>query len=363
MDFIGKIYEAIEDEDAYLALPEMLAHSVGARSCTLQLFDANYSVEDIKVNHFTDEMLDFYVEHNLQHFDAWVLSMDRDADWGRARLFSDRLSADEFCNSFFYNEFIRHFGDDTVHCVGFADSRTDGGTLLVGLHRPRDDVDFTEEERLRLETLRPHLTRMIVLRNKLQKLCDSAVGAQVGIDSVEDAFIIVRKDRRVQFANASAEILLRAQQLIRMKDAKLELVRAVDQRRLKRALHGASTNRFDRHTAFPARDANGRDWRFSIVPKSFGGVTALLIWIDRGRAGASAADLLRSLYGLTRAEVPVLMALSEGLSALQISNRQGISIATVRTHIQHIYQKTGVHKASQLATLVASLPKLRRAPQ
>ncbi|WP_338243387.1 response regulator transcription factor [Aurantiacibacter hainanensis] len=363
MDFVGRIYEAIEDEDAYLALPELLSDAVGARSCTLQLLDPDYRVEDIQVNHFSREMLEFYVDHNFQHFDDWVLAIDRDADWGKALLFSDRLRADEFCNGFFYNEFIRHFGDDSVHCLGFADTRSDGGTMLVGLHRPRDAADFGEENRDRLEALRPHLTRMIVLRNKLRGWQESAGSARLGINSVEDAFIIVREDRQLQFANISAEALLREGQLLRMKDARLEMVRPVDQRRLLRALLDASANRIDGHTAFTARDARNAQWRFSIVPKRFNGVTALLIWIDSGSAGTSAAEALQELYNLTAAEVPVLMALSEGLSAFQIADRLGVSIATVRTHVQHIYNKTGVHKVSQLATLVASLPKLRRDPE
>lgn len=84
----------------------------------------------------------------------------------------------------------------------------------------------------------------------------------------------------------------------------------------------------------------------------------VLVWIDRAKAGATAPERLQQLYELTSAEVPVLMALSEGRSAQEIADLHSLSVATIRTHIQHIYTKTGVNKASQLATLVAALPKV-----
>jgi DNA-binding CsgD family transcriptional regulator len=50
---------------------------------------------------------------------------------------------------------------------------------------------------------------------------------------------------------------------------------------------------------------------------------------------------------LTTREQQVLELLSEGLSSNTISKRLGISLTTVRNHIQHIQAKLGVHSQSE----------------
>jgi len=182
--------------------------------------------------------------------------------------------------------------------------------------------------------------------------------AMVGIDGIEDAYLVLRRNRRIFFANASAEALLKERGLLKSCCGTLFLADEANDKHLAAALEDVSANRIDARASFLAQDAAGRQWRFTVAPKAFDGETMLLVWIDRGQVAKSAPETLRQLYGLTAGELPVLMAVSEGLSASEIAERHAITIATVRTHLQHIYQKTGVNKASQLATLVATLPKI-----
>lgn len=63
-------------------------------------------------------------------------------------------------------------------------------------------------------------------------------------------------------------------------------------------------------------------------------------------------------YGLTKKEAEVLVALVEGYSAAAIAERHVVSINTIRAHISHIHQKTGVHSQQELRALVdAAEPK------
>ena len=52
-------------------------------------------------------------------------------------------------------------------------------------------------------------------------------------------------------------------------------------------------------------------------------------------------------HGLTRREAEVLRCLSEGLGSSAIGERLVISPKTVGTHIEHIYEKLGVHSRAQ----------------
>ena len=74
-----------------------------------------------------------------------------------------------------------------------------------------------------------------------------------------------------------------------------------------------------------------------------------------GTSGPSSEDALaarcRKLareHGLTARELDVLVPLVRGRSAASIASALGMSTETARTHIRHIYQKTGIHSREEL---------------
>ncbi len=72
------------------------------------------------------------------------------------------------------------------------------------------------------------------------------------------------------------------------------------------------------------------------------------------------ASTLADLYGLTHSEMRLLEVLSPDGSVKQIADSLGVAETTVKTHLQHIFNKTGTHKRSELIQLLASIaPPLR----
>lgn len=359
MDIIGRIYEALDDDEALESLPNAIADAIGSRSCTLQLMTSEFELEGSWITHFSGEMYDFYIENDLHLFDIWTNTNLSVFGTDRTERHTDFLPLEEFRNSFYYNEFIRRFGDDSAYCLGFISTRPDGGYLVAGLQKGISDDDFTDEQVARYDALRPHLTRMMVLRRNLMVREMIATGALIGIDSIDDAYFVLRMDRRIVFANLSAELLLRENGLFRTIAGALYLKDGRDDVKLDLAMHDCSSNKSESRTSFVVRSSDGKTWRFTLAPRSFREETMILVWIDRCQASSSASEMIQQTYALTQAELPILMAVSNGFSAAEISDQEQISITTVRSHIQHIYQKTGVNKASQLAQLVASLPRVR----
>jgi DNA-binding CsgD family transcriptional regulator len=62
--------------------------------------------------------------------------------------------------------------------------------------------------------------------------------------------------------------------------------------------------------------------------------------------------LLRTLYGLTRAECRVALLLSDGRAPKEIASKIGVTENTVRSQIKNIYNKTGVKRQSELVRLL-----------
>jgi DNA-binding CsgD family transcriptional regulator len=60
-------------------------------------------------------------------------------------------------------------------------------------------------------------------------------------------------------------------------------------------------------------------------------------------------------YGLTAAEMRVLFAVVEISGVPEVANILGISQATVKTHLQRIFGKTGTARQADLVKLIAGL--------
>jgi len=67
-----------------------------------------------------------------------------------------------------------------------------------------------------------------------------------------------------------------------------------------------------------------------------------------------AGEAFAELYGLTRSELRVLIAMVPGLSVKEAAEVLGIGENTAKTHLQHIHSKTGTSKQTELIRLFMS---------
>jgi integral membrane sensor domain MASE1/DNA-binding CsgD family transcriptional regulator len=68
----------------------------------------------------------------------------------------------------------------------------------------------------------------------------------------------------------------------------------------------------------------------------------------------SAAEAFAQLYRLTGSELRMLLAMAPGLSVKEAAKMLGICENTAKTHLQHIYSKTGTSKQTELIRLFMS---------
>jgi DNA-binding CsgD family transcriptional regulator len=65
-------------------------------------------------------------------------------------------------------------------------------------------------------------------------------------------------------------------------------------------------------------------------------------------------EAFAKLYDLTGSELRVLLAMAPGLSVKESAEMLGISETTAKTHLQHIFAKTGTSKQTELMHLFIS---------
>ena len=75
------------------------------------------------------------------------------------------------------------------------------------------------------------------------------------------------------------------------------------------------------------------------------------------RASANSQRRLES-FGLTRREIEILHLVAQGKTNKEIAADLYISPLTVRTHLEHLYQKLGVGSRTEAAAFVLRVPEL-----
>jgi DNA-binding CsgD family transcriptional regulator len=72
------------------------------------------------------------------------------------------------------------------------------------------------------------------------------------------------------------------------------------------------------------------------------------------RARSCHADALRRLYGLTPAESAFLFEIVRGDGLRAVATLLGVSRATARTHLRHMFEKTGTQRQAALVRLATN---------
>lgn len=96
--------------------------------------------------------------------------------------------------------------------------------------------------------------------------------------------------------------------------------------------------------ALPARRGGGN-----------GACAVLVTILDPVRGPRPRREAVRAVFGLTPAEAEVALRIFDGGGLAQAARETGIAVSTLRTHLLHVFEKTGVHRQADLVRLLAGL--------
>jgi PAS domain S-box-containing protein len=84
--------------------------------------------------------------------------------------------------------------------------------------------------------------------------------------------------------------------------------------------------------------------------------TALIYLFDAGSTRQVSYDVLTSLYGLTQTEAKLVQLMTNGMTLDDAAEELEISVNTARTHLKHIFHKTGINRQTELIHRIESGP-------
>jgi DNA-binding CsgD family transcriptional regulator len=135
---------------------------------------------------------------------------------------------------------------------------------------------------------------------------------------------------------------------------------------LERAVHHAAldeTAMGPRGIGIPARRAAGEPCVVHVLPLKRGEIrrgltqraTAALFVAPATLSPRMPSDALAVLYDLTPAETRILELITDGQTQNAIADTLGIARSTVKSHLLHVFEKTGCKRQVDLVKLAGSL--------
>jgi len=224
---------------------------------------------------------------------------------------------------------------------------------------------FDQASRRQMELIVPHVRRSVLIGNVIDlhkaeaaALVDTFAGLAAGV-------FIVDANARIVHANASGQAMLADGSVLRMQGGKL----AANDADAENALHSvfAVASSGDAAVgvmgvAVPLTARDGERYVAHVLPLTSGarrqaGITyaaTAAVFVNKAALDLpSPMETVAKLYKLTPSELRVLLAVVEigGLPA--VADVLGISTETVKTHLQHVYAKTGTNRQADLVKLIA----------
>ncbi len=169
--------------------------------------------------------------------------------------------------------------------------------------------------------------------------------------------------------NQCAQTLLDGEPSLRVVNSRLRFSDPATHAMLEGALRRA-TLPAPRSSIFPLRTGRNEVFEVNVSPLHAEEPAALadegplaLVVIARPRPDAERIERrVRRLYGLTEAEARVTAALTLGETVEQIAAAHGVRTSTVRAQVRSIFEKTGVHRQTDLVRVaLAGAPLLSKA--
>jgi DNA-binding CsgD family transcriptional regulator len=220
--------------------------------------------------------------------------------------------------------------------------------------------------RRRMLLLAPHFRRAVNIGKIIDLKRVEAAALADTLDGLAAGMFLVDSGGSIVHANAAGNAALAEETVAQRAAGKLALVDADAQRTLREIFIAARDGDAaigSKGIAVPLNARDGERWVAHVLPLTSG---------TRRKAGqdysAVAAvfvrkaafdlphpmDVISSTFKLTPAEMRILMMIVQVGGVPDIARVLGISETTVKTHLQHVFEKTGTQRQADLVKLVAA---------
>ncbi|HVT30788.1 MAG TPA: LuxR C-terminal-related transcriptional regulator [Lacipirellulaceae bacterium] len=356
---VAGIYDASMDVDRWIDTLSLLARIFDSRGAQISVASALDRISFLKVWGWADEQLAPFMPR-------YVALTPTDPRAGMLRVpykptqCRQFVSDEDFRASEIYKQVLAPVGIE--YAMGVFIPIEEKLISVISVIRGPDGAAFTTADCGEFSRLVPHLTRAVSMHGAFRRSQEELANVKALLDSLPLGMMVVDGDE-VKVANRAARRLLDEGNAMRIHNGRLHGASQRADADLRDAVHHALSGTdqpvgvvlpLDHAEPIRAvvRRLHAKSARMLGTPSD---VVAVYV-TDPRKPLETSHEILQRLFGLTAREAAVLQILAEGQDVNAAAARLGVGIATVRSHVKHIKERTGVSRQGELVRLVLSSP-------
>jgi DNA-binding CsgD family transcriptional regulator/PAS domain-containing protein len=275
----------------------------------------------------------------------------------------DLVPYDEFRRGRFFREWAEPQGWVDV-AVAVLD-RSASGSAYLSISRDAESGMVDQAMRERLALIVPHVRRAVQIGKAMEfKQAETATFMDV-LDGLSVGLFLIDASGRIMHANAAGSDMLDAGDLLRSVGGRLVAGDAQVEQSLRETAAAAASGDEEAGSAsvvVPLRARDDKRYVAHMLPLTGGArrhagealAAAAALFVRKAELQyPSPPEVIGKTYGLTPAELRVLLGIVEIGGVPEVAAAFGIADTTVKTHLGRLYAKTGTGRQADLVKLVA----------
>lgn len=356
---VAGIYDASMDVERWTDTLSLLARIFDSRGAQISVASALDQISFLKVWGWTDEELAPFLPR-------YVALTPTDPRAGMLRvpykpMHCRQLVSDaDFRASEMYRQALAPVGME--YSMGVYIPIEEKLISVVSVIRGPDSAAFTVADCGEFSRLVPHLSRAVSMHGAFRRSQEQLANFKAVLDGVPLGIMVVDDDE-VKVANRAARSMLDEGDAMRIHNGRLRGATQRADTDLRDAVHQALSGTdqpvgvvLPLDHAEPVRGVIRRLHAKSARMLGAPSDAVALYVTDPRKPLETPQEILQRLFGLTAREAAVLQILAEGQDVSAAAMQLSVGVATVRSHIKHIKERTGVSRQGELVRLVLSSP-------
>lgn len=359
-DLVGCIYDAALDPQRWPQTLERLAGAVGATAAGLMLTDpVRQRLAAVSVGVSPDAMEAYNRYYwRIDPLAPFVARMPT------GLMFTDRsvVPRSALERTELHNDWAQPHGvEDSVFAVLMRDGST-FGAFCLGAPKRANAYDHPDSLRL-LQLLVPHLQRAAQAQWALESAVAGRTVAFAALARLRHGVVLLAASGKVLFANDAATRLCAQADGLTLGAgglrAALPMEDAALQRLFAQAVAGNGGGVPAGGVQAVSRISGRRPFAVHVLPSrevaeefSTRSPCAFVVVVDPDKPSQVSRRHLRQLYSLTPAEAAVAIQMLRGQGLQAVAKELGVTLSTVRIHLQRVFEKTGTHRQAELVRLL-----------
>ena len=366
LSLIGLIYDAALQPELWPTFAKQLCEAVHSEDFNIHSVNTMSGKTNLAFTTTPPEAMQRYFTtyHDLNPYSQRSFHLLKTGSLFRSH---EDCPPEEFEQTEFYRDYFREL--NLFHAIAMTVWHEADLASNVSLARSRERGIYTDEEADLLRILLPHLQRSFRIGNMLADLQLERDMLSKTLDKLPQGALVINELGYPIFMNESAQQMLARQDGFALdRQGKLQVTNRAAAVELQQMIHSAS-QRFDAlkqdcgGVMQIERPSGLRAYSLMIAPLNlelsqlnYQQAAAMIFITDPEAQSAAPAEVLQNLYGLTPAEAKLAALLAQGKSLTEAATELHVTQNTARTHLKHVFQKTGVNRQSELVKLILNSP-------